>query len=213
MMNIFRINLTIAFVTLLSALYAITQVPAGMELPIHWNSAGEIDKYADANIALLLPPGIMFGLIVLLSALRYLEPRKANLIQSQKAKHAIAFAIILLLAVLEAGYIALIYGLNVQLYLLILFMIGVCFMIIGNYLSKTRSNYFIGIRTPWALQDDQNWRKTHRLSGRLFMISGLIVSIMCWFIHPDQLSFLVIALVVSAAVIPIFYSWWLWRNK
>ncbi len=198
---------------MLVALFMITQVPTDMMLPIHWNSAGEIDRYADAATALLFPPGVMVGLILLLSILRYLEPRKENLVQSKKATHAIAFAIILLLAVLEGGYVALIYGFTLKMHLLVVFMVGICLMIVGNYLSKTRSNYFIGIRTPWTLQNDENWRKTHRLAGRLFMVSGLAVSVTCWLIHDDYLTYLIIGLVLPSAITPQIYSWWLWKRE
>jgi uncharacterized membrane protein len=48
-------------------------------------------------------------------------------------------------------------------------------MLMGNYLQAVKPNYFIGIRTPWTLQDERNWVLTHRLGGRVYMIGGLLL--------------------------------------
>ena len=47
------------------------------------------------------------------------------------------------------------------------------FIIMGNYLPKTRQNWFFGIRTLWALSSQVTWEKTHGLAGRLFFLTGL----------------------------------------
>jgi uncharacterized membrane protein len=51
--------------------------------------------------------------------------------------------------------------------------ISLFFALLGNYLTTIQPNYFVGIRTPWALESDFVWLKTHRLVGRLFFGSGL----------------------------------------
>ena len=91
--------------------------------------------------------------------------------------------------------------------------VGTLFIIVGNYLGKTRSNFFIGIRTPWTLSSDSVWQKTHRLAGKLFMLSGLIIVVSSWFIANSNLGTLVIFTVLPAALIPCIYSWWLWRSE
>jgi uncharacterized membrane protein len=52
---------------------------------------------------------------------------------------------------------------------------GALFVVIGNYLPKTRPNYLLGIRTPWTLTSDLSWTRTHRVGGRLFMLEGAIL--------------------------------------
>jgi uncharacterized membrane protein len=66
-------------------------------------------------------------------------------------------------------------------------MLGVMFMVIGNYLGKTRKNFFLGIRTPWTLASDEVWGRTHRLAGRLFIVLGLIMLSGVFFEVPVQL--------------------------
>ncbi len=59
--------------------------------------------------------------------------------------------------------------------------IGFIFIILGNYLPKIKRNYTIGIRTSWALNSDENWSRTHRFSGYVFVLTGMfILSLVCW---------------------------------
>ena len=49
------------------------------------------------------------------------------------------------------------------------------FAILGNFLPKLRQNYTIGIKLPWTLASEENWNKTHRLAGYLWVVCGLII--------------------------------------
>ena len=53
--------------------------------------------------------------------------------------------------------------------------LGVLFMILGNYMTKTHQNYTIGIKLPWTLNSTENWNKTHRLASRLYALAGAIL--------------------------------------
>lgn len=53
-------------------------------------------------------------------------------------------------------------------------LVGAVFIIVGNYLPKNKQNYSVGIKLPWTLDDEENWNKTNRLSGYLFIISGFV---------------------------------------
>lgn len=53
---------------------------------------------------------------------------------------------------------------TVNIPLVITIAIGILFLFIGNELPKVKSNFFMGIRTPWALCSEENWRRTHRLA-------------------------------------------------
>ena len=51
---------------------------------------------------------------------------------------------------------------------------GLMFMVIGNYLPKVKQNNTIGIRVVWTLQDEENWSATHRFSGKIWVVSGIL---------------------------------------
>jgi len=212
-MNVFKLCWGIAITTLIISCFTLSTVPEGMQLPIHWNIEGKVDRYSEASYALFIPPAVMFFVLGVLSLLKWLEPRKENLKQSTPAVSAITFAITLFMLVLEGGYIAIVNGLDVPMGKLITFSVGLLFMVIGNYLSKTRSNFFIGIRTPWTLSSDDVWQKTHRLGSKLMVFAGGIISLSCWFISANAHGKVILITVIPAAVIPTIYSWWLWKQE
>lgn len=80
--------------------------------------------------------------------------------------------------------------------------LGILFIIMGNYLPKCRQNYTIGIKTPWTFADEDTWNKTHRMAGWLWIISGIGI-ILCGLCKWNILMFVIILL---AAMIPLIYS-------
>lgn len=83
---------------------------------------------------------------------------------------------------------------------------GAMLVIIGNYLPKARQNYTIGIRVPWTLADEDNWNRTHRLAGWLWMVAGLLI-VALTLCHVMRVGWMIAALVVVTGV-PIGYSFW-----
>lgn len=211
-MTIYRLSILITCLTALAVAYTIFSIAPEMQLPVHWNAAGQADRYTDASNALLFPVIAMVAVVVLVPLLKFIEPRKGNIQQSRVAIDSIVAAIVLFLLVLELGYFAMIAGYEPSMDKLILSAVGSLFVIMGNFLGKTRSNFYIGIRTPWTLSSDEVWRKTHRLGGPLFMISGLILAASVWFAPDSVLKVVVLGAILPAALIPVVYSWWLYRK-
>ena len=40
-------------------------------------------------------------------------------------------------------------------------------IVTGNFMGKTRANFFVGVRTPWTLESDHSWEKTNRWARTL----------------------------------------------
>jgi uncharacterized membrane protein len=85
--------------------------------------------------------------------------------------------------------------------------VGVVILITGNYMNSIKPNYFIGIRTPWTLEDPDVWKKTHRFSSKLWIVGGLIMIISSLFLKPEDSVFVIIIATVLLAVIPLLYSY------
>ena len=90
-------------------------------------------------------------------------------------------------------------------------LLGLMFIIIGNYLPKARQNYTIGIKIPWTLANEENWNRTHRLAGYLWMACGILMIIMCLtrFVPFEWL----IGLFLIMVLVPCIYSCWLHVGK
>ncbi len=91
--------------------------------------------------------------------------------------------------------------------------IGLLFIVIGNWLGKVRSNFIMGVRTPWTLSSELSWNKTHRLAGKLFVGVGLAQILVGVFFstHPAAAKVMITGIILLVLV-PVTYSWWVWKN-
>ena len=89
------------------------------------------------------------------------------------------------------------------------FFVGLLFVVIGNYLPKVKQNYYMGIKLPWTYSDEENWNRTHRMAGKLWVAGGIVI-LLNVFLGISGLEFLVLILMV---VIPTVYSWAFSRKK
>jgi uncharacterized membrane protein len=90
-------------------------------------------------------------------------------------------------------------------------LLGLMFIIIGNYLPKARQNYTIGIKIPWTLANEENWTRTHRLAGTLWIICGILMIIICLTRLAPVQWFVGILLIM--VLVPCIYSYWLHAKK
>ena len=90
-------------------------------------------------------------------------------------------------------------------------LVGLMFIIIGNYLPKARQNYTIGIRIPWTLANEENWNRTHRLAGYLWMICGILMILISLtrFVPAEWL----VGIFLIMVLVPCIYSFWLHAEK
>lgn len=192
--------------------WAWTRIPDGASLPVHYGLDGSPDRYGSKAEALLVMPAIAVGVTLLMWLLPRIDPRRENIEASNKFWNAVSIATIALLAYVQGllvlsaiGWIG-----NITDYLVP--GLGVMFMVIGNYLSKTRANWFGGIRTPWTMSSDYSWNKTHRVAGALFMLSGL-ASLVAWATAGSQVSLvLLVAGLVGSSLLSVVLSYWFWRQ-
>jgi len=142
----------------------------------HFDAAGRANGYMPRDTALAFMPVMSLALwAVMLWILPAIMPKKGRLERSSEAYGASVVVILLFLSVVHIGVIALALHFPVDLKRVILFGTGLLFVVLGNYLPKTRYNYVMGIRSPWTLASEEVWDKTHRFSGPLFMLLGAFV--------------------------------------
>ncbi len=100
-------------------------------------------------------------------------------------------------------------GYNVNVQVVVTIFLGGLFVIIGNYMPKCKQSYTMGIKLPWTLNDEENWNKTHRLAGKLWVAGGLLM-VATSFVADAMVMVIVILLLVIA---PTVYSYILYRKK
>ena len=193
--------------------WAWLQLPADAQVPIHWGADGQANGYAPKTIGLFLVPLITVGVGALFWAIPVIEPRRANIEKSGKAYAAIWIAIVLLMAAVEGVTVAAALGATLDVTLIVFVGTGALFIVIGNYLPKVRSNYLMGIRTPWTLTSDLSWDRTHRAGGRLFVIEG-IAFILIGLLRPAPQALIAVLIggIVLMLAFLVVYSYRVWKS-
>jgi uncharacterized membrane protein len=143
-------------------------------MPVHWNAAGQVDRWGGKFQGLLLMPLVATGMYLLTVILPMFDPGRGNYGNFFKAYYAIRISILVCLAAIYAVMLLTAFGHQVNVTMVMMLTVGLLLVVIGNYLSKIRPNWFVGVRTPWTLSSKLSWDKTHRLAGWLFMFMGLL---------------------------------------
>jgi uncharacterized membrane protein len=207
-MRLAVVALIIAAVALSIAVYS--RLPASV--PIHWNAAGEIDDYAPKAIGAFLLPAIMLALAGVFAALPAISPSGFDIERRSRAYRAILFASLLFMLGLHVYLLLSAMNVARSISAVVPLLLGALFVILGNYLPKMRRNFFIGIRTPWTLADEDVWFRTHRLGGVLFVVSGVLLMVVGPFLHGRAASIFLPALIGLVALFLVIYSFVIYRR-
>ncbi|HTM65916.1 MAG TPA: SdpI family protein [Flavipsychrobacter sp.] len=92
-------------------------------------------------------------------------------------------------------------------------LLGLLLTFLGYYMYSLKSNYFVGIRVPWTLDSNYNWRKTHQLAGVIFFIGGLSICIASLLFSPEITEYFLMSAIVLMVIIPTVYSFILFKNR
>ena len=91
--------------------------------------------------------------------------------------------------------------------------VGFLWAILGNYMHNLKPNYFAGLRLPWTLENEENWRKTHSLAGKLWFAGGMIVGITWLFTSMTAGLIITFSLLLIMIIIPMVYSYRLYKKN
>ncbi|MFC4601631.1 SdpI family protein [Cohnella hongkongensis] len=179
----------------------------------HYNLRGEADRTMTKSSFWLMNAGLTIVLPSVMSIIRYIDPRKRNYARFQNYYNLIRWAInlflhsVLLLVVLDnIGY-------KLPMLNLVIGGMGILWMIMGNRMGQMRSNFLFGIRTPWTLVDENNWRKTHRLGGRLWFAAGVIMFLSAWLTPSGWTVAILLVCTLASSLAPVLYSYMLFKQS
>ena len=179
----------------------------------HYNINGEANRYMAKGTFWLTYAALTIALPVVMTFLRSIDPRKANYAQFAPFYRLMRWVISLFLQVLLISIVLHESGSSIALHNMVLGAFGVMWMLLGNQLGRVRSNYFIGIRTPWALNDDTNWKQTHRLAAKLWFFAGVVMFALAWFLPAQWAIVTAIVCIAGSSLASILYSYLLYRRK
>ena len=179
----------------------------------HWDFNGEANGWSSKAFAVLGLPCLLTVIHLFTVGVTLNDPKKKNI---HRKMLALVFWIIPVVSLIVNGMVFLTaLQIEVNVTIAVSALVGIIFIIIGNYLPKLQQNYTAGIKLPWTLNSTENWNRTHRLGGKTFIISGILL-ILCGFlgeIMGNDLSLItMLIIIVLCAGVPAVYSFWLFRK-
>ncbi|MGL4363430.1 MAG: SdpI family protein [Cellulosilyticaceae bacterium] len=190
-------SLVLSILSFIATCFIYTSLPS--EIPIHFNISGEIDNYGPRITALLL--GAMpFLFLVLFYVIPKFDPKKKAYSLHQKAYCVLYFGLTLLLISMHWASLLISLNINLSISIIVPCLIGVFFIAIGNFLPQVRQNYTLGIRLPWSLENEHNWRYTHRVGGYSFIFSGILFIVSTFFPYSVQTIICIFAIIIMLLI-------------
>ena len=181
------------------------------EMASHWNIRGEVDGWMPKFWGVLLIPLVLVGLVLLFEAIPRIDPLKRNVKAFQRWYEVLLVIICLFMLLIHLQVLLWGAGLEVSFLFTIPIGIGILFFAVGMIFTKTKRNWFVGIRTPWTLSSDVVWEKTHKLGGRLFMACGLIA--LAGAVFQEHMLWLILIPIIASAVVLTVYSYFEYRKE
>lgn len=173
-------------------------------MAIHWGADGNVDGFGGKAF-------VVFGLPVILLLVHFIcifftlkDKRQKE--QNKKAL-GLVFWIVPYLSLFVNGIL---YGIGlgkeINVMMMTSAMLGILFIIVGNYMPKTKQNSTLGIKISWTLNNEENWNKTHRFAGKVWVIGGFVMVFSMF-----QLNLAIVAMLVCV-IIPIVYSYNIYKK-
>ena len=178
------------------------------QVATHFDLQGNPDGWSSRPFAVFGLPGILLAVNLLIPFALRADPKHKNM---SGALVNIVIWTVPVVSLLCSGLTlgrALGYDLRIEVVLPVF--MGVLFILIGNYLPKTKQSYTMGIKLPWTLASEENWNRTHRLAGFLWVLGGVYFIVMS-FIGWSLIASFLIPLAVMVFV-PTVYSYLLYRK-
>ena len=174
------------------------------QIPMHWNAAGEIDRYSESKNGILVLPCVGLGVFLLMLVLPKIDP-KGNFAQFINTYWTLINILLTFFLVLFVLVLVISLGIEIDQRMILHGSITILFLLLGNYFGKLRANYFVGIRTPWTLESEEVWKKTHRMAGVLWVVLSLAMLPVAVLL-PELSSQLFLPYVLTLVLVPTGYS-------
>ena len=198
-----RFLLAAGFVAL-SGVVSVVAAPALPERMVsHWNAAGEPDATMAKGTVLVLLPVVSAALVGLFTVLPRVDPLGENVAEFRAYYDWFVVAFAAYLLVLHAGIVAFNLGYRFDFTALVLVGVAGLLYYVGVLLGHARRNWFVGIRTPWTLESEEVWERTHALGSRLFKLTALLALVGLAF-GEYAVYFLLVPVLLTAAVTMVY---------
>lgn len=202
------LNYLIILLTIGFAIYFYPLLPE--RVVTHWNFAGVADGWSSKNFQTLFLPLLMIGIYLLFQYLPKLDPKKLNYADFASAYKVFQLVFLIFFFILFLVTSLSNLGFAIPISQVVSSLIGLMFIVFGILMPRLKTNWFLGIRTPWTLSSDIVWAKTHNFAKYIFVLAGVIFCLISYI--TEALILPVTIVLVILILTPIIYSYLVFRK-
>ncbi len=182
------------------------------QVPIHWDLEGKVNGYGSAAFAAFFLPFVNLCVYLLFLLLPVIDPKKDRYKEFATPYHVFKNVIVAFLTLMYflTSFNGLGYPMPIE--IIVPASVGILFAVMGSFMGKLKSNWMMGVRTPWTLSSENVWNKTNELSGKLFVVCGVLLFLSAFTSNFIKMGTLIVSIVLLI-VIPVFYSWTLYNRE
>ncbi|HMX78838.1 MAG TPA: SdpI family protein [Ferruginibacter sp.] len=184
-------------------------------IPTHFGITGAPDAFGNRN-EIVIAPAIMtitgILLFVLLRNIHKIDPKKKYTEATVSAMAKIATAVLLLLSAVTIFILYWTTQGKIAGFTALFCLLGLFFTYLGNLMHSVKPNYFVGFRTPWTLENEQNWRKTHQLASKVWFTGGILLTVLSFLLPVKILLVVFVGILLIMTLIPLVYSYRMYRS-
>jgi len=212
-MKITKKEIVPIFVIVLMSIFAVSlfMSPCITKIPTHWNAKGQVDGYSGKTFGAFFLPVLTIAMYLLMLVLPKADPLKENYHYFEKQYYFIRLVLVLFMAGIFFFTFLTVMGFSFNIMYFTVPFLSIFFIVLGIFMPKIKRNWFVGIKTPWTLQSDEVWIKTHKFGGKSMIIGGAL-AFLTIFLQSETAFAVFITIVLTSALLPVLYSYLLYHR-
>ena len=194
------------------------------QVPMHYDAVGNIDRWGSKYENLIFPVIILAMSLFWTLFIKYYEKKALREIDGKESAGASSNAKVLGIVglcmvamftvmqgfILYGAYTEAVSGAttwSVDIGKVSVILMGIIFIILGNFMTKTRINSTVGVRVSWSMYNDNTWRKSNRFGAFAIMIAGVVTIIMVALLKNSfGAAMAAVGAVILASVVTLIYA-------
>ena len=186
------------------------------QIPTHFDVSGLPDKFGNKSEILwmvILFAVLGIGIYFLLQNMHRIDPKKKYAASTLSAMIKLSVMVVLLLTFVSLFLLYSTLKGKITGMTLMFCALGLFLAFIGNIMHSIKPNYFAGIRVPWTLENEDNWRQTHQLASKIWFAGGIILAVLSLILNQKILLLVFVPVVLIMAAVPVIYSYLLYKKS
>jgi uncharacterized membrane protein len=194
--------------------YIWAELPA--KIPTHFNADGLPDNFGNKAEILWMP--ILFavlgiGIYFLLQNMHRIDPKKKYAASTLSVMLKLSGVVLLLLTFVSLFLLHSTFKGKITSMPFMFCALGLFLAFIGNLMHSIKPNYFAGIRVPWTLENEDNWRQTHQLASKIWFAGGILLALLSLLLNQKILLMVFVPVVIIMFAVPVIYSYLLYKKS